>query len=150
MKSESVIVDSKVLAKSSILMIAFVIPLNIVHETGHAIVCSIEGNKFQMEILVEGSRLLCIGPMENQFLFYLFGGLFAGIIILIPVATRLRNKNWIVIPCLSFGVGHIINAIVESMFTEWYLEETVGPLALLGIISFSIYITFTIIFGRKN
>ncbi len=150
MKTQNTIIDSNIFAKSTILMILLVIPFNVVHETGHAIVCSAEGKEFEMNILVDGSRLFCIGTMENQFLFYLFGGLFAGIIAFIPLLSKLRNYKWIVIPCMSFGVGHIINAVIESVFTKWYLEETTGPTVILGFIAFSSYMIFTIMFGRKK
>jgi len=76
---------------------------------------------------------------------------FATIVSLIPLINYswVKRNSWILIVSLSFALAHGINAIVETVFNKWYLENLTESLILLSLISFACYFLMLIVFGRK-
>ena len=68
-------------------MIFFVciIPLSYVHELGHSYICMMEGYSFDIQLGIDGGRMVCHGEVENQILFRAAGGVLAGTAALIPL-----------------------------------------------------------------
>ena len=151
-KNQYQIVNYDILKKASLLMIILIIPMSYVHETGHAIICSLEENEFHLAVGINGGSLVCLGGLENKILFYAFGGLFATLVALAPLVNfRWMKKNsWALIVSLSLAMGYGVNAIVEIVFNNWYLQQTIEPLILLNGVSISVYFLLLLYFGRKN
>jgi len=145
-------IDYDILKKATILMIILIIPMSYVHEIGHAIICSLEENEFHISVGVNGGSIVCIGQLENKILFYAFGGFFVTMVSLIPLTNYswVKRNSWILIVSLSFALAHGINAIVETVFNKWYLENLTESLILLSLISFACYFLMLIIFGKKR
>jgi len=146
------IIDYDILKKATILMIILIIPLSYVHETGHAIICTVEENEFHLSVGINGGSLVCLGELENKILFYSFGGLFAMLVALSPFVnfTWMKENRWALIASLSLAIGHGINAIVETIFNSWYLQQTIEPIILLNLVSISAYVLLLFYYGRKN
>ncbi len=144
-------IDFKITRNATILLILLIIPMNFFHEIGHGIVCALEGNQYEIHLGFTSS-LLCFGSVTNDFAFYSFGGLFALALVLLPFLkfSWIRTHPWIMIVCLSFAFGHGINAIIETGFTLWYLQNDIISQIILNFISFSSYVGFLILFGRKK
>ena len=144
--------DFKLVRNATIVLIVCILPMSYAHEIGHAIICVSEGNYFQIHMGVDNASLVCLGTISNSELFYFFGGFFATIIALVPFAkyTWMKNHRWAVIASLTFATGHGINAIIEVGFTDWYLENGLGPELLLNFTSLMAYFVMLVYFGRKQ
>ena len=145
-------IDYKIARNATLLLILLIIPTSFFHEVGHGIVCSLEGNQYQMNIGISGSSLQCFGSLTNHLAFYLAGGLFAMTLTLLPFLkfSWIKRKPWIMITCLALAFGHGINAIIETGFTSWYLQNDVNSQIILNFISFSSFVGFLILFGRQK
>lgn len=144
--------DYKIIRNATIVLIVFIIPMSYFHEIGHAIICASEGNSFQINMSFTNASLVCLGTLENSELFYVFGGFFAMTITLIPFVkySWMINHKWAVIVCLSFAIGHGINAVIEGGLTLWYLENGLGPELILNMTSFFVYFGLLVYFGRQK
>ena len=144
--------DYKTFQNATILLVILIIPMSYIHETGHAIICSVEENEFNLSVGINGGSLVCLGELENKILFYSFGGLFAMLVALSPFVnfTWMKENRWALIVSLSLAIGHGTNAIVETIFNSWYLQQTIGPLILLNGVSISAYFLLLFYLGRKN
>ena len=59
----------KIVGISIVIFLAAIIPLSYVHELGHSYICMMEGHDFDIELGIDGGRMVCFGEVENQFLF---------------------------------------------------------------------------------
>ncbi len=145
-------IDYKIARNATILLILLIIPTSFFHELGHGIVCSLEGNQYQMNVGINGSSLQCFGNLTYHLAFYLTGGLFAMTLTLLPFVkfSWIKSKPWIMIPCLALAFGHGINALIETVFTSWYLQNNIIFQITLNFISFSIYVGLLILLGKQK
>ena len=145
-------IDFKIARNATVLLILLVIPMSIIHETGHGLICEIEGNQSQISIGLTNSSLICFGEITNEFAFYVSGGLFAMGVSLLPFfkISWIKNNPWVMIVSLSFAIGHGINSIIEVSVTSWYLQNEITSQIILNFISFSSYIVFLALFGRQK
>ena len=75
----------KIVSISIVIFFGSIIPLSYVHELGHGYVCMMEGYDFDIQLGLDGGRMVCYGEVENQILFRGAGGVLAGIAALIPL-----------------------------------------------------------------
>ena len=75
----------KIVSVSLVIFFGSIIPLSYVHELGHGYVCMMEGYDFDVQLGLDGGRMVCHGEIENQILFRASGGVLAGIAALIPL-----------------------------------------------------------------
>ena len=70
--------DKKIISISILIFFACIIPLSYVHELGHGYICMMEGYEFDIELGVDGGRMICYGEVDNLILFRAIGGILAG------------------------------------------------------------------------
>ena len=70
--------DRRIVGLSILIFFVCIIPLSYVHELGHSFICMMEGYGFDIELGIDGGRMICFGEVENQILFRLAGGVLAG------------------------------------------------------------------------
>ena len=58
--------NKKIISISILIFFACIIPLSYVHELGHGYICMMEGYEFDIELGVDGGRMICYGEVENQ------------------------------------------------------------------------------------
>ena len=59
----------------SLLTLGLVYPLNIIHELGHAFVCSLYNQKYELTLsLFERSNVFCVGNEINKTIYGIAGG----------------------------------------------------------------------------
>ena len=75
--------DRRIVGLSILIFFVCIIPLSYVHELGHSFICMMEGYGFDIELGIDGGRMICFGEVENQILFRLAGGVLAGTIAII-------------------------------------------------------------------
>ena len=119
------------------------------HEAGHALVCTADGNEPEISIDVfSGGTTLCHGDITNPFAYKVAGGLLAGIV---GIAVGLALFRWRIpfIALTTIGVGHLVNAGIET-FADSYFTHGVEWSMVLGFIEFVTFFSLLLIFDRKT
>ena len=144
--------NRKIVGISIVLFFVCIIPLSYVHELGHSYICMIEGYDFDIELSLDGGRMICYGEVENQILFRAAGGVLAGTAALIPliVFSQIRKHPAVVIALLPLGLGHFLNAGIETIFFETYMQDSVIWGMIMGLFAFVIFIGLATKFGKKE
>lgn len=124
--------------KLVIILLIVTIPMNLVHESGHAIICKLEGFDYTMYL----SSLVCNGNVSNKLLFNSFGGMLAGIISLTPFLfwRYIKDKPYIIISSFAILSGQIPNMIIEGFFKTWYMSNPIPSTIIINGISCGVII----------
>ena len=142
-------IDYKTFKYSVIAMLTLVIPFNVLHELGHLIPCWIDGNQGTMAIGLLFSQATCSG-LDESFIFAFFGGVFAAIVALVSLTIPQINKvPFLLITLSSFGIGHLLNAIIEGFFRDWYMTSDLS-IPVISLASFGIFTISLMVFGRSK
>ena len=118
------------------------------HEAGHALVCTADGNEAEISVdILSGGLTLCHGDVSNLFAYKISGGLVAGIV---GTAAGIALFRWKIpfIAITTIGIGHLINAGIEA-FADSYFTHGVEWSFFMGLVEFVIFLTLLIIFDRK-
>ena len=144
--------NGKIVGISLLIFFACIIPLSYVHELGHSYICMMEGYTFDIELSLDGGRMVCHGEVENQILFRAAGGVLAGTAALIPliVFSQIRKHPAVVIALLPLGLGHFLNAGIETVFFETYMQDSVAWGMVMGLFAFLIFIGMATKYAKKE
>ena len=144
--------NKKIISISILIFFACIIPLSYVHELGHGYICMMEGYEFDIELGVDGGRMICYGEVENQILFRAAGGVLAGTAALIPLIafSQIRKYPAVVIALLPLGLGHFLNAGIETIFFETYMQDSVAWGMVMGLFAFLIFIGMATKYAKKE
>ena len=144
--------NRKIVGISIVLFFVCIIPLSYVHELGHSYICMMEGYTFDIELSLDGGRMICYGDVENQILFRAAGGVLAGTAAIIPliVFRQIRKYPAVVIALLPLGLGHFLNAGIETVFFETYMQDSVVWGMIMGLFAFLIFIGMATKYAKKE
>ena len=144
--------NRKIVGISIVLFFVCIIPLSYVHELGHSYICMMEGYSFDIELGVDGGRMICHGEVENQILFRAAGGVLAGTAALIPLIafSQIRKHPAVVIALLPLGLGHFLNAGIETIFFETYMQDSVAWGMVMGLFAFLIFVGMATKYAKKE
>ena len=144
--------NKKIVGISIIIFFGSIIPLSYVHELGHGYVCMMEGYDFDVQLGLDGGRMICYGEVKNQILFRAAGGVLAGIAAMIPLSFFRTDSRYpvIVIGLLPLALGHFLNAGIETIFYETYMQDSVIWGMLMGLFVFVIFVGLATKFGKKE
>ncbi len=144
--------NRKIVGISIVLFFVCIIPLSYVHELGHSYICMIEGYDFDIELSLDGGRMICYGDVENQILFRAAGGVLAGTAAIIPliVFRQIRKYPAVVIALLPLGLGHFLNAGIETVFFETYMQDSVVWGMIMGLFAFLVFIGMATKYAKKE
>ena len=144
--------NRKIVGISIVLFFVCIIPLSYVHELGHSYICMIEGYDFDIELSLDGGRMVCYGEVENQILFRAAGGVLAGTAAIIPLMAfrQIRKYPAVVIALLPLGLGHFFNAGIETVFFETYMQDTVIWGMVMGLFAFLMFIGLATKYAKKE
>ena len=142
----------KIVSVSLVIFFGSIIPLSYVHELGHSYVCMMEGYDFDIQLGLDGGRMVCHGEVENQILFRGAGGVLAGIAALIPLSFFRTDRRYpiIVIGLLPLALGHFLNAGIETIFYETYMQDSVIWGMIMGLFAFVIFIGLDTKYAKKE
>tara|TARA_B100000686_G_scaffold45742_1_gene48750 strand:+ start:313 stop:756 length:444 start_codon:yes stop_codon:yes gene_type:complete len=142
----------KIVTISIVIFFGSIIPLSYVHELGHSYICMMEGYSFDIQLGIDGGRMVCHGEVENQILFRAAGGILAGITALIPLTFFRTDRRYpiIVIGLLPLALGHFLNAGIETIFYETYMQDSVIWGMIMGLFAFAIFLGLATKFGKKE
>ena len=144
--------NKKIVSISIVIFFVCIIPLSYVHELGHSYICMMEGYTFDIELSLDGGRMICHGEVENQILFRAAGGILAGTAAIIPLVAfrQIRKYPAVVIGLLPLGLGHFFNAGVETVFFETYMQDTVIWGMTMGLFAFLMFIGLATKYAKKE
>ena len=84
--------DRRIVGLSILIFFVCIIPLSYVHELGHSFICMMEGYGFDIELGIDGGRMICFGEVQDAVLWGMIMGLFA-FLMFIGLATRYAKKE---------------------------------------------------------
>ena len=144
--------NRKIVGISIVIFFVSIIPLSYVHELGHSYICMMEGYDFDIELGVDGGRMVCHGEVENQILFRAIGGVLAGTAAIIPLVAfrQIRKYPAVVIALLPLGLGHFLNAGIETVFYKTYMQDTVIWGMVMGLFAFLMFIGLATKYAKKK
>jgi len=144
--------NKKIVSISIVIFFVCIIPLSYVHELGHSYICMMEGYTFDIELSLDGGRMICHGEVENQILFRAAGGILAGTAVIIPLVAfrQIRKYPAVVIGLLPLGLGHFFNAGIETVFFETYMQDTVIWGMTIGLFAFLMFIGLATKYAKKE
>ena len=130
-----------------ILFFALLPVFSYLHEAGHGLVCTADGNEAEISVNFSGGTTLCHGDVSNQFAYKISGGLLAGII---GITVGIALFRWKIpfIALTTIGAGHLVNAVIET-FANSYFTRGGDWSAILAFIEFVTFLSLMIIFDRK-
>lgn len=109
---------------SVLLYVTLTVPVSIVHELGHGLVCSSSGGKYNISIDFTGGHISCLASLQNRTLYYIMGGIFgtvAAAAMLGLYRFAIKNKALLIIG-LAFLVDQVAKIIIEGFVTGSYLS----------------------------
>ena len=135
----------------SLLTLGLVYPLNIIHELGHAFICSLYNQKYELTLSIfERSNVICVGNEINKTIYGIAGGttvmIFMIGIFLIP---QIRKNVGSRISIISIIFVSFINAILEGFLFNFYNQNLIISEIFLLVILLSIFSIQWIISIRK-
>ena len=144
--------NRKIVGISIIIFFVSIIPLSYVHELGHSYICMMEGYTFDIQLGLDGGRMVCHGEVENQILFRAIGGVLAGTAAIIPLVAfrQIRKYPAVVIALLPLGLGHFLNAGIETVFYKTYMQDTVIWGMIMGLFAFLMFIGLAEKYAKKE
>lgn len=141
--------NKRITLLSLVVLIAGVTPAQVIHEAGHAAVCSYEGYQYEISMDAFGAYTICQGEVGENLLFRAFGGVFASLVFFgILIIPKFRSTPWLFIPMLSLSLGHLANAFVETFAYESYIAGDVIWSGVLMMVSYAVFIGLLIKYGR--
>ncbi|HVX03460.1 MAG TPA: hypothetical protein VHA09_09940 [Nitrososphaera sp.] len=141
--------NRSVIQWSVILYIALLVPISLLHETGHALVCSAAGFDYSLWIDGTGGHTVCAGVPHNTLVYGSIGGLFgllgSAAIILFWVVTKRKHPAVLVVG-LAYAVDQLAKLVLEGFFTRLYVTGATD--AFLTVLQLVSWIGLTIFFAR--
>ena len=144
--------NRKIICVSIVIFFACIIPLSYVHELGHSYICMMEGYEFEIELGIDGGRMICHGEVENEIVFRAAGGVLAGTAAIIPLVAfrQIRKYPVVVIGRLPLGLGHFLNAGIETLFYQTYMQDSFIWGMIMGLFAFLIFIGLATKYAKKE
>jgi len=143
--------DFKTTKNTVILMFIIFLPFNYIHEAGHLLVCNQMGYQGHIGITIMYGYTVCEGDTNKSMLFRFAGGELATIVGLVPLLVqKIRSKPFVCITLLSMSLTQLLNALIETFASNWYLANRIQPTLVMGIAGFTIFIVLLIIFARNK
>ena len=135
-----------------IFLIVLMFPFSYIHELGHASVCAAEGNTFEIMVNLNGGQMICHNEVENFTIYKMMGGTLAMVIASMPFLfyNKIKKYSFIVIAFGVLAIGHGLNAVIETMLFDSYIENTQTLAMMFGMINFFIFIALCLKFSKKE
>jgi len=124
----------------SLVILLMIIPLNVVHEVGHAFVCDIYEQEYSISLSLFGrSNVVCQGNNMNRTLYGAAGGLSVmSVSLVLLLMPAIRDNAGMRVGFVSIFSVSFVNAIMEGFFFDFYngnlLMSELGLLVVLLIV----------------
>lgn len=140
--------DQGVIRWSVILYIVLLLPVSLLHESGHALVCSASGFSYSLWLDGRGGHTLCNGVPQDAIRYGAMGGLFgmAGAGAMLAVWAAKRHPAILVV-ALAYMVDQAAKLVLEGLFTRLYVTGSTD--LFLTILQLASWIGFMLYFARR-
>lgn len=87
--------------------------------------------------------------MADNYFFKAFGGLLASIVMMAPLlSVKVRTVPWRFIPLIVLSISHAINAGIETLLYDFYINDDFILPQVLMMISLGLFFGLLIRYGR--
>ena len=144
--------DFKIIVKAVLILFAIMLPLSYVHESGHATICDMEGHTYDISVDLTGGSIICHGDVDNVLLYRAAGGLTAMIVSFSPLLAYswMKKHPYFLIAFLAMGIGHGLNAGIETLLFDSYITDHKMWSSLMGFFAFLIFLAISFKFAKKE
>ncbi len=142
--------NRRVIQWSVILYLALIVPITLLHESGHVYICAENGYRYRVWIDATGGHMQCFGRLEHIPIYNALGGIFglAGSGAIIAVWLAAKKHIAILAVGLAYMVDQLAKIVLEGFFTSIYLSGSLDVfITSLQIIS---WFGFMLYFARMN
>lgn len=140
--------DRGVIRWSVILYIALLLPVSLLHESGHALVCSASGFGYSLWLDGRGGHILCAGAPSDAVVYGAMGGVFglvgSGAMIALWMA---RKHAAILVVGLAYAVDQAAKAVLEGLFAPVYISGSMD--LYITALQLASWIGFMLYFARR-
>ena len=141
--------DRKTIYVALIVTSGSFLPISLLHEVGHIVVCVSDGLTYTLVLKLAIFTTSCHGSPDNLFFYYAFGGGLATIVSLAPLAlSALRQHTGIILALLTLATIQGINGIIETGWTDWYLNSTKEVMVVMNLILAFTVIGYMFVFAK--
>ena len=133
-----------------IVVVGLFTPMVVVHEFGHAIVCIEDGFSYTMNFNILEAGIHCNGTPKNLLLYFAMGGVLAMIVLLSPfIAFKwITRHRGLVIGLLTLATHHGVNAILETFWHVWYVNNIKDSGTILGFVLGLSFLAYMFLFAK--
>ncbi|AFU57384.1 hypothetical protein Ngar_c04370 [Candidatus Nitrososphaera gargensis Ga9.2] len=139
----------QVVVWSVVLYFALGIPISLLHEAGHAYVCSASGFDYQIWVDATGGHMICFGRVQDSFVYNAMGGVFglAGSVAIITAWLLLAKRHYAILAVgLAYSADQAAKIILEGLYASVYESGAIdGYITAMQVVS---WIGFMLYFAR--
>jgi hypothetical protein len=141
----------RIVGYSYLLYIMVIVPVSLLHELGHTVVCSEGGYQFRIWLDLRGGHSICYGILGNNSIIAAMGGIFGLIaslgIIAIWYFSSKRLAPLAVVGlavALDQGLKIILEVFLERLYSAGMFDLLITILQIISVALFALY------FARKQ
>jgi hypothetical protein len=141
----------RIVGYSYFLYIMVIVPVSLLHELGHTVVCSEGGYQFRIWLDLRGGHSICYGILGNNSIIAAMGGIFGLIaslgIIAIWYFSSKRLAPLAVVGlavALDQGLKIILEVFLERLYSAGMFDLLITILQIISVALFALY------FARKQ
>jgi hypothetical protein len=140
----------KVILWSVVLYLALGFPISLLHEMGHAAVCTYNGLSYTVWLDATGGHMVCFGAPRNDLTYQAMGGVFgaigsAGIVAVWFFAAK---RHYAILAVgLAYAVDQVAKIILEGFFTRAYISGSID--AYITALQVASWLGFMLYFAAK-
>lgn len=138
----------QVILWSVLLYFVLSIPISLIHELGHVIVCTSSGFDYAIWIDVTGGHMVCFGRPVDSFAYNAMGGIL-GVVgsVGIMAAWLFARRHYAILSVgLAYFVDQSAKVILEGIFTPIYASGTID--VYITALQVTSWLGFMIYFAR--
>ena len=127
------IFDFEIVTLTVITTILLIPIFSLIHESGHGLICMLDGKDFVFGITIFGGWLTCTGVINDPTLFRLMGGLLTSIVAFgtfaILKSKLVGNLKFIAIALVTMGIGEFFAGLMEGFANDFYMHSKLSGAA---------------------
>lgn len=140
--------NRRVIRWSVILYIALLLPVSLLHESGHTLICSTSGYSYSLWLDGRGGHILCSGVPLDSITYGAMGGVFGiiGAIVIMAIWVAKRHPAILVV-ALAYMVDQAAKLVLEAFFARLYVSGATD--LFITALQIASWIGFMLYFARQ-
>ncbi len=137
----------RIIGYSYLLYIVLVIPVSLIHELGHTVICSASGYHFDIWLDFRGGHSLCYGIFDNSLVMGAMGGIF-GLLVSsgLLVFWYCFSRRFVPIAAVALalmldqGLKVILEGFLSTLYSAGRFDLLITILQIFSVAVFAIYL----------